>query len=111
MTDGRPCGNRVRPGSRFCGVHGRIPPATQAAYLGEVVSGWAARPTRRHLAYLSGSTLLCTGTAAAPLPGHGAPRKVCDDCRALALAAVARGELEPDDLRRWKLGEPNVDEQ
>jgi hypothetical protein len=44
-------------------------------------------------------------------PGaYNATLKLCPTCRRHALGAVERGELEPDTLRRWQLGEPNVDE-
>lgn len=108
---GRPCPDRARLGSRFCGRHEGQMPATPVRYLRECLSAVVPRPTRVHLSYLeqSPARLLCTGSSALAgvvLSGLA----VCPRCRGLAREAVARGELEPDDVRRFDLGEPNVDE-
>lgn len=119
VGDGNRCPHRPRPGSRFCGVPGHLEQRPQPP-LAWLTEGRARRAPvgssvpRLHLLVMrsaseGGDVLLCTerpaGHRAAPVVAH-----VCRRCRLLALEAVARGEVEPDHLRRWDLGEPNVDE-
>lgn len=114
IGDSRACEDRARPGSRYCGRHIGQAPATPVTYLGECASVRYAYPMGRvHLRLLEHGApirLLCTGTRARPLGGPAPGALTCPRCRALALDAVARGELEPDELPRWNLGERNVDE-
>jgi hypothetical protein len=109
--EGRPCPYRARLGSRYCARHAGQLPDTPVDYLAELVAR-VSRPGRVHLAYRehgpAGPRLLCTGSPGMRWRPTTLP--VCADCRMLAGLAVARGEVEPDHLRRWNLGEPNVDE-
>lgn len=107
---GGQCAARARLGSRFCGRHESQVPPVPLPYLVECVSRRVAVPARVHLHYPGVDRLLCTGSPARGLvPGMG--RRTCPRCRALAVEAVARGEVEPDHLRRWNLGEPNINER
>ncbi len=110
---GSSCVHRARLGSRFCGTHAEQAPVVPVAgYLVETTAARTRHPGRVHLRYSGGSTLLCTGTpATAEYSRLTGVLKPCPTCRSLALIAVDRGELEPDDLRRFRLGEPNVDER
>lgn len=110
---GDPCVRRARLGSRYCRTHAEQAPVVPVAYLVETTSRRTRSPGRVHLRYAEGiRMLLCTGTPAdlggGPYPATLHP---CPRCRAIAVEAVDRGELEPDDLRRFRLGEPNVDER
>jgi hypothetical protein len=104
------CAFRARLGSRFCSRHTGQRPDVPLPYLVECLSKLAPHPSRVHLHYSGSGMLLCTGTSARG-PQHRPDLKPCPDCRRLAVEAVERGEVEPDHLRRWNLGEPNVDEQ
>lgn len=107
-----PCPDRARLGSRFCGRHVDQRPEPPVTYLTERLSAHTRRPRRVHLGYAApdAPTLLCTGTIARTPPRYDPTLGLCPRCRPLAVEAVGRGELEPDTLRRWNLGEPNVDE-
>lgn len=108
---GARCPRRAHLGSRYCRTHAEQAPVALVAYLAETTSGRTRNPGRVHLRYADGAALLCTGTPADVRGGpYPATLHPCPRCRAIAVEAVDRGEVEPDDLRRWRLGEPNVDE-
>lgn len=112
IGDSRPCLDRARPGSRYCARHIGQRPTVPREYLDECLSV-RPNPTRVHLRYREHGAplrLLCTGSLARPWQQPPVGLRTCPRCRRLALEAVGRGELEPDTLRRWNLGEPNVDE-
>jgi hypothetical protein len=112
MRDSNPCPNRARLGSRYCTLHHEQRPAVPVPYLCERVSTRFATPRRVHLGYLDADPpwLLCTGSLARSPRSYDPTMSLCPNCRPLIVAAVDRGEVEPDDFRRWRLGEANVDE-
>jgi hypothetical protein len=108
---GAPCARPAEAGSRYCWQHVEQRPAEPLPYLVETRSALSrSRAPLVHLRYVEARWVLCTRSPARDVSGPALAARVCGRCRDLAVAAVQRGELEPDTLRRFTLGEPNVDE-
>lgn len=118
-ADGSRCSYGAKRASRYCTIHRAQRPDAPVRWLVEgrtrrapelllhllavgEVEPWGAVP----------DSVLCSRRPAGKRDEHAPPSaRVCPRCRGLALDAVAAGEVEPDHLRRWELGEPNIDER
>lgn len=113
-TDRPRCNGRAQRWSRYCKLHGDQRPDVPVRWLVEGRTRRAPEVMLHLLATrLEGpDVVLCSQRPAGKRDEHAPPSaRICPRCRSLALKAVAAGEVEPDHLRRWELGEPNVDER